>query len=90
VLRKNPNIRIEVEGHTDNKGKPAYNMNLSDRRAASVKKYLISHGVSSDRLISRGYGMTMPLVPNDSDQNRALNRRVQFIRTEGGQSTSPP
>ena len=83
VLQKNPNMRIEVQGHTDNKGSAAYNLKLSDRRAASVRKYLVGKGISSDRLVSHGYGLTRPLVPNDSEQNRALNRRVQFMRTEG-------
>jgi outer membrane protein OmpA-like peptidoglycan-associated protein len=83
VLQQNPNMRIEVQGHTDNKGAPAYNLKLSDRRAASVRKYLVGKGTSSDRLVSHGYGLTRPLVPNDSEQNRALNRRVQFMRTEG-------
>jgi outer membrane protein OmpA-like peptidoglycan-associated protein len=83
VLQKSQAMRIEVQGHTDNKGAPAYNLKLSDRRAASVRKYLVGKGVSSDRLVSHGYGLTRPLVPNDSEQNRALNRRVQFMRTEG-------
>ena len=82
VLRSYPKIKIEVQGHTDNKGSPVYNKSLSERRAAAVKKYLIEHGVEAGRLISHGYGMERPVVPNDTDQNRALNRRVQFIRTE--------
>ena len=90
VLQQNTAMRIEVQGHTDNKGSAAYNLKLSDRRAASVKKYLTAHGISADRLVSYGYGMQRPIVPNDTDQNRALNRRVQFIRTEGGQVTTPP
>jgi len=90
VLQQNTAMRIEVQGHTDNKGSAAYNLKLSDRRAASVKKYLTAHGIPGDRLVSHGYGMTRPIVPNDTDQNRALNRRVQFIRTEGGQVTTPP
>jgi outer membrane protein OmpA-like peptidoglycan-associated protein len=61
-------------------------LKLSDRRAASVRKYLVAKGIAPDRLVSRGYGLTRPLVPNDTDQNRALNRRVQFIRTEGGRT----
>jgi OmpA-OmpF porin, OOP family len=83
VLLKNPTMRIEVQGHTDNKGAAAYNLKLSERRAASVRRYLVGKGIPSDRLVSRGYGLTRPLVPNDSEQNRALNRRVQFMRTEG-------
>lgn len=84
ALKDNPKISIEIQGHTDNKGAPAYNKKLSDRRAASVKKYLVAHGIDANRLVSHGYGMERPLVPNTSDQNRALNRRVQFMRTEGG------
>lgn len=83
VLQKHPAIQIEVQGHTDNKGSASYNLKLSDRRAASVRKYLASQGVDPNRLISKGYGMTTPLVPNDTEQNRSLNRRVQFIRIEG-------
>src|SRR6185437_669040 len=84
VLRAYPKIMIEIQGHTDNKGSAAYNKSLSDRRAAAVRKYLVQHGISEGRLTSHGYGMERPLVPNDTDQNRALNRRVQFIRTENG------
>ncbi|MCC6214575.1 MAG: OmpA family protein [Polyangiaceae bacterium] len=84
VLSRAADIKLEVQGHTDNKGGAAYNKKLSDRRAASVVRYLVSKGIDPSRLASRGYGMEMPLVPNDSEQNRALNRRVQFVRTEGG------
>jgi OmpA-OmpF porin, OOP family len=83
VIRQNPKIRIEIQGHTDNKGSADYNKRLSDRRAASVRKYLIAKGIEESRLTSRGYGMEVPIVPNTTDQNRALNRRVQFVRTEG-------
>jgi outer membrane protein OmpA-like peptidoglycan-associated protein len=86
VLQKNPDMRIEIQGHTDNKGSAAYNAKLSDRRAASVRRYLVAKGISSDRLVSHGYGLSRPLVPNTTEQNRALNRRVQFMRTEGGQA----
>jgi outer membrane protein OmpA-like peptidoglycan-associated protein len=82
VLKQNPKIKLEIQGHTDNKGSAIYNEKLSDRRAASVKKYVIAHGIDASRLTSKGYGMKRPLVPNTSDQNRALNRRVQFVRTE--------
>jgi outer membrane protein OmpA-like peptidoglycan-associated protein len=84
VMQKFPEMKIEVQGHTDNKGSAAYNQNLSGRRAASVMKYLTKHGIVKTRLVSKGYGMARPVVPNDTEQNRALNRRVQFIRTEGG------
>jgi outer membrane protein OmpA-like peptidoglycan-associated protein len=89
VLEKNPSIKLEVQGHTDNRGSAQYNKQLSDRRAASVVRYLVSHGVNTSRLTSKGYGFDRPLVPNSSDQNRALNRRVQFIRTEGAKEGCP-
>jgi outer membrane protein OmpA-like peptidoglycan-associated protein len=82
VLKKNPKIRIEVQGHTDNVGGKAYNQLLSQQRADSVRKYLVDHGIDSARLVSVGYGMDKPLVPNTDPKNRALNRRVQFVRTE--------
>jgi outer membrane protein OmpA-like peptidoglycan-associated protein len=83
ALRTNTTIKLEVQGHTDNRGSAAYNKDLSQRRAASVMEYLRRNGISIDRLASQGYGLEKPLVANDSDRNRALNRRVQFVRTEG-------
>lgn len=78
LFRADPNYSAEVGGHTDNVGKDAYNMSLSDRRAAAVRTWLIAHGVESSRLTSHGYGDTVPLVPNNSDANRARNRRVEL------------
>ena len=89
VLGKNPDIKIEVQGHTDNRGSAKYNKTLSDKRAASVMKYLVSHGLSASRLTSHGYGFERPLVPNNSEVNMALNRRVQFVRTEGAKEGCP-
>ncbi len=82
VLVKNPKITIEVQGHTDNVGQVAYNQKLSQQRADSVRAYLVAHGIDASRLVSKGYGMSQPLLPNTTEANRALNRRVQFIRTE--------
>ena len=89
VLNKNPDIKLEIQGHTDNKGAAAYNKDLSNRRAKSVMKYLIAHGVTVGRLTALGYGMERPLVDNGSDANRALNRRVQFVRSEGTKEGCP-
>lgn len=83
VLVQNPKIKLEVQGHTDNVGAAAFNKKLSQARADSVRKYLEAHGIESSRLVSKGYGMTQPIVPNTTAANKALNRRVQFIRTEG-------
>jgi outer membrane protein OmpA-like peptidoglycan-associated protein len=82
VLVANPKITLEVQGHTDNVGNAAYNQKLSQQRADSVRAYLVKKGIADARLTSKGYGMSQPLVPNNSESNKALNRRVQFIRTE--------
>jgi len=89
VLNKNPDIKIEVQGHTDNRGSAKYNKDLSNRRSASVRKYLVSHGIPAERLTSLGYGFDRPIVDNSTEQNRALNRRVQFVRTEGVKEGCP-
>jgi len=89
VLAKNPKITLEVQGHTDNKGAAVYNKDLSNRRAQSVMKYLIAHGVTNARLTALGYGMERPLVDNGSASNRALNRRVQFVRSESSKEGCP-
>ena len=89
IMQRNPELKLEVQGHTDNKGSAKYNSKLSKDRAASVMQYLVSHGTSPSRLNSYGYGFDKPIVPNDSPQNRALNRRVQFVRTEGVKEGCP-
>ncbi len=83
VMIRNPNItRIEIQGHTDNRGSAEHNLDLSQRRADSVRTWLINHGVDAARLTSRGYGQGEPLVPNITPANRARNRRVQFMIQE--------
>lgn len=69
---------IEIAGHTDNVGGDDYNLDLSNKRAASVREYLLSKGVTPDRIQSKGYGKTKPLVDNKTEKNRAINRRVEF------------
>ena len=70
--------KIEISGHTDNVGDDANNLVLSEKRAESVRNYLISIGCSSELLISKGYGESKPVHSNDTDNNRAKNRRVEF------------
>jgi OOP family OmpA-OmpF porin len=89
VLEKNPDIKLEVQGHTDNRGSAHYNKDLSNRRAHSVRKYLAAKGIAPDRLTAQGYGFDRPIVDNSTEQNRALNRRVQFVRTEGTKAGCP-
>jgi outer membrane protein OmpA-like peptidoglycan-associated protein len=76
-----PTFRAEVGGHTDNIGTPEYNMKLSGERASAVKAWLVAHAVAADRVSSRGYGDTRPLVANDTDADRFKNRRVELRRT---------
>lgn len=73
-----PSLVIEVAGHTDNVGDPAGNRTLSSQRAASVVKYLTDRGIPAGRLQARGYGDTKPVAENDTDENRAKNRRTEF------------
>jgi OOP family OmpA-OmpF porin len=82
LLKNDAALALEIQGHTDNVGQAAYNLKLSQQRADSVRAYLVAHGIEPARLISKGFGMNQPLVPNNTEGNRALNRRVQFIRTE--------
>jgi outer membrane protein OmpA-like peptidoglycan-associated protein len=78
VLKKFTDIRVNIVGHTDDVGVPEFNLDLSRRRAEAVKKYLVDHGVDASRVTTEGRGMNEPRVPNDSDANRAKNRRIQF------------
>ncbi len=78
LLNENPSLSIELHAHTDDHGTDAYNDKLSERRGEVVLKYLVKHGISPERLSSIGFGKRQPLVPNDSDENRAINRRVEF------------
>lgn len=79
VLKATPGLKkIAIEGHTDNKGKPELNRDLSDRRAKSVLKYLVEHGVEPGRLEAKGYGPDRPIADNKKAKGRALNRRTDF------------
>lgn len=78
LLKDNPNMEIEITGHTDNIGSPAYNLNLSRKRAQSVADYLIANGLSPQRLKVKGYGERLPVSSNDTDEGRQQNRRVEF------------
>jgi outer membrane protein OmpA-like peptidoglycan-associated protein len=77
-LNLNPTIKIEVRGHTDNVGDDKSNLILSDNRAKSVMNYMLSKGISKDRLTAKGYGETMPLGDNNTPEGRAKNRRTEY------------
>ncbi len=78
IIRNCPDFIVEVEGHTDSMGEPANNQRLSERRAASVRDYLLRVGVAATSLSATGYGDTRPVAPNDSAANMARNRRIEF------------
>jgi len=78
LLNDNPTIRIEISGHTDNVGKPADNITLSNNRARSVVSYLFSKGIAAQRLVAKGYGETKPVADNKTEDGRAMNRRTEL------------
>ncbi|HXC04643.1 MAG TPA: OmpA family protein, partial [Bacteroidia bacterium] len=80
-LNNNKMLTIELRGHTDNVGDKKRNQVLSENRAKAVKDYLVSKGVAKERLTSKGFGDTMPKVPNDSDAHRQQNRRTEYMIT---------
>jgi len=99
VLQNHPEVlRLEIQGHTSSEGGAEYNMRLSNDRAKAVFQWLVDHGIDAQRLTPRGYGLTQPLLPNDSEPNRQRNRRVQFRLLEqlpeatpnGSPGASPP
>jgi OOP family OmpA-OmpF porin len=73
------NWNLILSGHTDNVGSEEFNLKLSTKRAEAVKDYLINKGIAAERITAKGFGETMPIAPNDTEQNRALNRRVEFF-----------
>lgn len=82
VLKENPTVNIKIIGHTDSDGNDAANFDLSKRRGASVKNELVkTFGIDASRIESDGMGETKPIAPNDTPANKALNRRVEFVKT---------
>ncbi len=81
-LKSNPTVKVTVQGHTDDVGDDAQNMELSKNRARGAMEYLISQGVPANRLQSEGFGETKPKVANSSESNRAKNRRTDFLITD--------
>jgi outer membrane protein OmpA-like peptidoglycan-associated protein len=77
-MRDNPTVSVEIGGHTDSKGSDEYNINLSQGRAESVVNYVIEQGVDYSRIIAKGYGESLPVDTNSTDEGRQSNRRVEF------------
>ncbi len=78
-MAQNPTVtKLRIEGHTDNTGAPDHNMKLSQERADAVSNWLGAHGVDKSRLVTKGFGQTVPLVANDTKDHKAMNRRTVF------------
>lgn len=82
LLRENPDVQIRIEGHTDNSGSAKLSLELSRKRADMIKKYLTSKGINHKRIDTKGYGGSKPLMSNDSEEHRRMNRRVEMVVTK--------
>jgi OOP family OmpA-OmpF porin len=82
ILNKNPSTKIQIQGHTDNIGSTEYNMDLSEKRAQVVKRYLIDKGIDAARISTMGFGYTQNRVSNNSPSGRAQNRRAEIVLVE--------
>ncbi len=80
LLKDQPTLNLEIDGHTDSQGNDAYNQDLSQRRAQSVVAWLVSKSIAAGRLTSKGFGRTQPVSDNTTAQGRALNRRVELVK----------
>jgi len=78
LMKNNPDLAIEIQGHTDNTGPADHNLDLSTRRAETVKSFLLTYGIEARRMVSKGYGEEKPVAPNDTEEGRAMNRRVEL------------
>lgn len=80
LLQQNADLKLRVEGHTDNQGNAAANQALSEKRAQAVVAWLSGHGVTAGRLSAKGLGQTQPVADNSSEDGRAKNRRVEWVK----------
>jgi len=80
LMKDNPDLKFSVEGHTDNTGNAASNQTLSEARSKAVMDKMVGMGISKDRLKAAGKGQTKPLADNSTDEGRAKNRRVEFVK----------
>ncbi len=80
IMKNNPDLKFEIDGHTDNTGQAAHNLTLSQQRADAVKSQLVKMGIDGSRLTTKGFGDTKPISDNDTPDGRANNRRVEFVK----------
>ncbi|MDB5273937.1 MAG: hypothetical protein JWO58_2304 [Chitinophagaceae bacterium] len=82
ILNEQKKLEIEIQGHTDNQGVPSLNMELSEKRVEAVKAYLVSQGITPERLTGKGFGDSQPCIDNETEEHRKQNRRVEFMITK--------
>ena len=80
LMNEHPELKFSVEGHTDSDGSAELNQRLSEQRAEAVMKQMVTMGIAADRLTSTGHGQSQPIAPNDTQENKAQNRRVEFVK----------
>lgn len=90
ILRASPDVRLRLEGHTDERGSVEYNLALGNRRAESVREFFGQYGISGDRFVATSYGEERPLVNRSDEAAWAQNRRVEFVITAGADRINPP
>jgi outer membrane protein OmpA-like peptidoglycan-associated protein len=83
LIKEDPLSKIVVEGHTDSQVSAPYNQELSERRAATVRDYLVARGIASDRITAQGFGFSRSVADNKSEEGRANNRRVEIVVKPG-------
>lgn len=83
IFKKYPSIRVEIQGHTDDRGRESYNQQLSEARAEAVREYLVAQGIDESRISSKGFGPSSPVASNKSKSGRAQNRRIEFQIVQG-------
>jgi outer membrane protein OmpA-like peptidoglycan-associated protein len=79
LMKENPNLKIQISGHTDNVGKPNDNLILSNNRAKAVVNYLQSKGINTSRLSAKGFGAAKPIADNNTENGKSINRRTEMI-----------
>jgi outer membrane protein OmpA-like peptidoglycan-associated protein len=90
ILKAHPEVtKLEIQGHTSSEGGYDYNLRLSSDRTRAVYQWLVDHGIDGQRLVPKGYGLTVPLFPNDTEAHRQRNRRVQFRLLEQAPGSPP-
>ena len=78
IMQKNPSLKLDIEGHTDNTGSRKYNQILSGKRALAIKMYLTQKGVDKERMTASGFGPDKPIASNNTDKGKSKNRRVEL------------